>query len=468
MSTDTTFSAGTVITSGWLNSTNRLVNDIQDATSALKGAALSGYAGALDYAHGSVGDVLQTFRAYDYTTLVAAVSASNSLTVPSRILIAESFNITNTIVITGSNIFIEGVGSDMQHDVGATGANARTQLTWTGGAGGTMFQFSSPTGASAQKMNGGGMKNIFFNCNSLAGIGLQINSWNKGIFDSLHFNEPTIAGLDMGVVATLGEARDPQYNRFGLISGRAVISSGDIIRFGGDATANTSFNTFDQVDCQIKNGNGITFGNCDNIFIRQIRVSRAGGGTGLAMEFKGSNTAADQVARANIIEHFSSSAPTTCRGTSTYTFPSFDNSIIYLDSSNGTPLPTYETAATGIWSDTQGTFGGSGGFMASQAGIGDSASASVLARTRLGTTGTMHLVNGSGDHMQISDGANTNRWGININGANLRFLRSAGTGKYEVTPGALGNFADDAAAAAGGVAIGELYRTTSTIKVRIA
>lgn len=34
--------------------------------------------------------------------------------------------------------------------------------------------------------------------------------------------------------------------------------------------------------------------------------------------------------------------------------------------------------------------------------------------------------------------------------------------------GALSDYADDTAAAAGGVAVGELYRTGSTIKVRVA
>lgn len=32
----------------------------------------------------------------------------------------------------------------------------------------------------------------------------------------------------------------------------------------------------------------------------------------------------------------------------------------------------------------------------------------------------------------------------------------------------LGNYADDVAAAAGGVAVGELYRTASAVKVRVA
>jgi hypothetical protein len=57
------------------------------------------------------------------------------------------------------------------------------------------------------------------------------------------------------------------------------------------------------------------------------------------------------------------------------------------------------------------------------------AGTSVLAaRARLGT-GTLHLVNGSQNHMQLSDAANSNRWSLNIDGSgNLRVLRAAGSG----------------------------------------
>ena len=59
---------------------------------------------------------------------------------------------------------------------------------------------------------------------------------------------------------------------------------------------------------------------------------------------------------------------------------------------------------------------------------GDDITNVLAARARLGT-GTLHLVNGSQNHMQLSDAANSNRWSLNIDGSgNLRVLRAAGSG----------------------------------------
>lgn len=51
---------------------------------------------------------------------------------------------------------------------------------------------------------------------------------------------------------------------------------------------------------------------------------------------------------------------------------------------------------------------------------------------------------------------------VNTNGRAIEALQTA------TNFAALGNYADDTAAAAGGVAVGQLYRTGSAIKVRVS
>jgi hypothetical protein len=46
---------------------------------------------------------------------------------------------------------------------------------------------------------------------------------------------------------------------------------------------------------------------------------------------------------------------------------------------------------------------------------------------------TLHVVNGSTDHIQLSDATNANRWGFSIDGSgNLRFVRITGTGNLNL------------------------------------
>ena len=377
---------------------------------------------------------------------------------------AGTYNISSTISVSASNVMLMGAGGDISHNVGTQGTSASSKLVWVGAAAGTMVKFASPTGASAQKQNGGGIVGFFLQCAGSAAIGLQIQSWDSGEFRDLGIINPTTAGIDMGVVATLGEARDPQNNRLSQISVRCVDgggAAGSILRLDGDATANTSLNVFEQIDGLHVNGNGYLLKNCDNnVFIR-CRAYRASGSSA-SIEFQGSNSAAAQVARANVFFHFSANAAAICRGTSSYTYASYDNNLLYLDQDNSTPAPTVETGSTVYYSRTDN--------VASKTGIiqvagGSSAAEVTSAKTRMASTESMRLYNGSANHLNLDDG--TNVWGMRINSASLTLTRFAGTGYFVLPLDTIGNYADDTAAAAAGVPVGGTYRTASALKVRV-
>jgi hypothetical protein len=71
------------------------------------------------------------------------------------------------------------------------------------------------------------------------------------------------------------------------------------------------------------------------------------------------------------------------------------------------------------------------------------------------TNADVNVVGKGTGGVKLADGAGTAQFWISTTGL---FARTA----------SLGDYADDAAAAAGGVVVGQLYRTTSTIKVRVA
>lgn len=400
----------------------------------------------------------------DAAAIQAAITAiqtagGGQLTFP-----AGTYNISTTLTISASNVMLAGAGGDMTHNVGTQGASASTKLVWTGAASGTMVKFASPTGASAQKQNGGGMVGFFLQCAGVAGIGLQIQSWDMGEFRDLGIINPATTGVDMGVVATLGDAKDPQNNRLSQISVRCAEGSGaaaSFLRLDGDSTANTSLNVFEQIDGIFVNGNAYLLKNCDNnVFIR-CRAFRASG-TGASIEFQGSNSALAQTARSNVFLHFTSNAAAICRGTSSYTYASYDNNLLYLDQDNSTPAPTVETGSSVYYSRTDN--------IASKTGIiqiagGSSAAEVTSAKTRMASTESMRLYNGSANHLNLDDG--TNVWGMRINSASLTLTRFAGSGYFVMPLDTIANYADDTAAAAGGVPVGGTYRTASALKVRV-
>ena len=296
----------------------------------------------------------------DTAEIQDAIDYASTLGIRTTVVLDGYHVITSTLTVTTSNVFITGYGADFNHDVGTQGAQSKTKLIWQGATNGTMLKFSSPEGASAQKMNGGGVSNVYFGCVNRAGIGLQVLSWRGGTFNNLFFNNPIVCGIDVNVVDTLGESRDSQNNRFINCSSRqneTTDSVGGILRIGGSSGANTSFNYFANLNCSFKNGDAYILNSCDNNVFVLCRANRAAEGTGNAIVFNGSDDNVAYVARNNAFEYFSTNGNTVgiiCRGTETFTYPSYKNSFFMLDSDNNTPQPTIETGSSAYFSDGAG------------------------------------------------------------------------------------------------------------------
>lgn len=274
----------------------------------------------------------------------AATAGGGMVTGWGTCAMATAVSITSPRIVLASKHYGDGSNDVGSNDNGWT-------LKWTGSGGATMVQFTAVAGASNQTLRGAGAEGVTFDCNNSAGIGLQLLSVRGGHWESLFFVECTTAGLDvapLGNSGTLGEAGDPQENRFIGLSTRILLSTGIGVRLRGsaDGSANTSFNTFYTNQLVYKNGVGLQIADTDNNGFFDVQMFRGSGGSGIGVELTGSSAAS---ARSNFFYDLSPGAGgITIRGTETN--PNAVKNIQFLgyDITNAPPNPTIGTGVTGI------------------------------------------------------------------------------------------------------------------------
>jgi hypothetical protein len=175
------------------------------------------------------------------------------------------------------------------------------------------------------------------------------------------------------------------------------------------------------------------------------RVSFSPAGTGLTVEFRSSNPG-NSHARSNTFLHVSGNGGFTARGTPTYTTPSSRNQLLFIHKDNGSPDPTIETGAQLSWSTDEGM---QSLIALNSVGIGASPASAVAARDQV-TTESLRIINGSDNHVRITDG--TREWVMRIvalNG-NLEFTRISGGSVRLGTAVRLGAFTGSGDAAVNG------------------
>ena len=247
--------------------------------------------------------------------------------------------------INVSSVWIEGAGCEI-HDTGqlVTG----TVLRWGGAAGtaGPLVKITAVSGAGNQRLSSVTFAGIGIDCVSGALLyGIEIFSARFCNIDVAVANAG-LAGMQLGVVATLGESRDLQRNNISLKSRQIEAPNGFGLVLGGDFVANVSMNTF-WVDAQIANIQAIYCVNSDNNvwnFVRVFKVPSGTIGEGVAL-LGGANFL--EKARAEKFNFYASNVPVHVYGTGglfPFVSPSIGNNI-YLDKDNGTPDPIVEAGA---------------------------------------------------------------------------------------------------------------------------
>lgn len=82
-----------------------------------------------------------------------------------------NYNISSNLLITQSDIWVIGSGSNYNHDIGEAGAGGTT-LKWTGAEGGTVFKITSISGTSHAATTNCSIQNMAISCNGIVSYGI--------------------------------------------------------------------------------------------------------------------------------------------------------------------------------------------------------------------------------------------------------------------------------------------------------
>lgn len=374
------------------------------------------------------------------------------------------FKITSTIQINGGlGVQLIGQGSDGVHDAG-TGAGAGTIFLWYGSAGAAMLHISSPSGVANSRQWGSSVSDIYFNCRTIAGIGVLLTSVRNVTCSRLFILSPTIAALKTTTLgnAFLAESSDVQQCVFDRILWRCIDNATTRAAHGLWLTShnpissdsNTSFNLFSQCIGQNWGASGSGYGlfveDADNNTFTSLRIFRVGGLTVEAVRLVG-NPACD----ANHFWNLSAggSLSVAIKGIpSGYTANPNGNSFWATDVTNGTQYPTADVGVIFGWHTDNNTFTKQ---MFNQQFIADSDAAAIANLQSLANE-SQYIYNAASNHIRMMDGIG-NLWGINIDGVtgDFRILRLTGTGSVDVGNGSpvkiSGKLVSQGAADSGGV-----------------
>lgn len=390
------------------------------------------YVAAADF--GAVGAPLGTTPPDETAALTAFFNSANANPGVEHRLAQRAYGINAVLpTINQSGVKIYGSGQSTVHNVGQVFSG--TTIFWLGGASTGVMQTIEPTaGASNQHLSGIAYYGVSFNCSGAITQGVVIRSVRSSLI-GIGVANATTTGVVLGTLATgaLGENESLQTNDIYLslrqVDGAGI--NGVPLRLQGSTTANVSLNRFRMVEIIHGNTSAVIEENADNNIWEEFRSFATGSAT-YSVEWLGGASAA-VACRSELFDKFTTNKPAVGRGTGTYAVAATDNIINSLDFDNATPIPVFEVGSTGFWRDTRGMFGGSStGLLSRKVAAGDDITNTLAANTRMGLS-TLHVVNGSTDHIQLSDATNANRWGFSIDGSgNLRFVRITGTGNLNL------------------------------------
>lgn len=315
--------------------------------------------------------------------------------------------LSSTVTVSKPNVRLVGAGGDNRHQTSPFVLNAGTKLKWVGAVGGTVVRFTSVSGASNPKLNGGGMSGFVVDGSITAGRCMEVLSWNSGRFEEIMLFNATDTCLQIDVLSSLADARDPQENVFERIWVTSLSTGSDGIRLASATPgANPSYNTFIGLLVQVSSGTGVNLFNSDNNWFHHTRIFVTGGGN--AVEFNGSDSDPVHVSRDNVFDHLTTDAPIVSRGTPSFTYAAGRNSCFNLDQTNGTPAPTIEVGTRMSYTFQDGV----SYYKTSIKGIMATGEAQALAGHDFiaNSAASAVIVNDSEAHLTFMNSSNTIRW----------------------------------------------------------
>jgi hypothetical protein len=247
--------------------------------------------------------------------------------------------------INVANVWIEGAGATI-HDVGAMMTGSVIKYTGSATASDVaLVTLGDLMGGSVQQFRGNLVfRGIGLDCNSLIGIGLQVNSIRFADVDIAVANA-TDRSVNMFLTFVLGEARDVQFNRFRLRLRQVESPNGFCLVLGGDGVSNISFNEF-WVDAQHANRQVLFAADSDNNIYHVFRAFKIPSGTTTESVALLGGVSSNATSRAERFLDFTANTPIHAYGTNEgFASPSIGHTAV-LDEENGTPIPIVGTGAS--------------------------------------------------------------------------------------------------------------------------
>ena len=382
---------------------------------------------------GAVGDGVTD----DTAAIQAAINATQTAGGGIIFVPLGAYKISSTLTITGNGVVLQGAAFNSIHDTGSPTYPVR--FNWAGGAS-PMISIVT-TSATLPVTSGCGLINLALFGNSLATVGVYLNSVRYSFFTNLYVNNVLQDCYYITCLTkTTGEATDTQQNIFTNCTWRTIDSPACYPANGmtltaaipGGSNANTSFNEFNY--CAGQNysdtggGVGFVLADADNNLFVGCRAFRAGATPTViyGLSIRGGDT--------NIFNDFSCGGANgiEIRGiASGYFADQVGNCFWNTDDSNGTQYPALDTGCRIQWHALKSGYRNT---WVTQSVIADNATYTVAAIDDIGTS-SLRVVNNSSNHIRLSDPTNTNQWGINVDATtgNLRVVRVSGTGSFGVS-----------------------------------
>lgn len=303
--------------------------------------------------YGAIGDG----TADDTAAIQAAINAAQLANGGTVFVPAGLYKVTSTLTITSGRVVLQGVTRAGDWDLSASGLGSTIRWYGTNG-GGPVIQVQPVTNGGT--ISSGAIRNLTINGSNGAGLiaatGLLLVNIFGWEFTNLEVRGCSTVAVDMNSAAIVSGIKGVVRCIFDNIVVRVDSGVPNAIGFRLDSQdTQGDVNTCHFRSCSVHYYNGVGFQlkNCDTNWFIGCTSHRLLNGTGTSVEFQGSNTSASLTARFNTFIGFiqdydtgTGNGPPIARGTTSYTFPSRNNSFIAYTRGNGNQLPVVETGAT--------------------------------------------------------------------------------------------------------------------------
>lgn len=265
------------------------------------------------------------------------------------------YAITTGLTNVYNNVFLIGTGAGSARNGSPDFDQASTVIKWTGAAGATMY-LMGPTAGAQYGVKGGGIKDIFWECNSVAATGIKHTTIKGSAFEGVVVENCTTVAFDIATEPTLTadppDTQENWYTSLTLIQQSAT--SGIGLRLNGTAAGDVSVNHFGLIFILHRDGVGLDIGTAGGNSFDHVRLFRSGTAVGVLLRASAGSSV--EAAHRNVFTYLQAhTGGLTSQGTETAAFPALNNHVLNYTLANAGPLPVVGLGSSLSYSTDEGT-----------------------------------------------------------------------------------------------------------------